>query len=72
MNEIIKTKLLNTLKSEAEYTLHSDDDIKDKIERMNDIFNVKKIIEHYEELEPLFKKYFREKAQKEKWNEIER
>ncbi len=66
MNEIIKVKLLNILKAEAEYTLHSDEDIEEKIERMNDIFNIKKIIENYEELEPLLKKYFREKAEKEK------
>lgn len=69
MNERIKNSLIQTLEKEAYNIMETDGDIKGKINRMNEIFNIKKILESYDELEPVLAKYFKEKAQKEKWEE---
>ena len=69
MNKLLETKLINTLKAEAEHLLHSEDDIKNKLDEMKDIDNMMKIINNYDELEDVLKKYFKEKAKKEKWKE---
>ncbi len=67
MDKRIKAILKNTLKDEADMIFRSDDDIKEKIARMNDIIHFTKIVDNYDELEPLLIKFFEEKAQKEKW-----
>lgn len=67
MNKLLKTNLVNTLKSEAENLLQSDGEIHDKIKIMQDIDNMMKIIDNYDDLEPTLKRYFKEKHDKEKW-----
>jgi hypothetical protein len=41
---------------------HEDGEIKEKIDRMNTIFSFMKIIENYDELQPLLENFFKEKA----------
>jgi hypothetical protein len=36
---------------------------------MNDITNIIKIIDNYDELEPVLQDFFKKRAEKEKWNE---
>lgn len=69
MDEILRIKLMNSLKSEAKIIMNSGEDITTKIRRMNDIDNMFKIIQDYDELEPLLKKFYKEKSKKEKWEE---
>ena len=72
MNEMLEKKLNNILRTEAQRTLENEKDRKVKLMKMNDIFNLKKILDNYDELEPILKKYFDEKAIKEKWGKEER
>lgn len=72
MDKLTKSRLLEVLKTEASYIMRSDEDIFNKIEKMNDIINLQKVLENYEELEPVLKKYFNENAIRKKWNDKER
>ena len=69
MDNYLKTILSNTLKHEAKHILEYEEDMKAKIERMNIIFNFQKIINNYDELEPVLKKFFTKKAEQNKWRE---
>lgn len=69
MNENLKDKLSEILKQEAEGIMHSDNELIEKLKQMDDISNMMKVIDNFEELEPTLKKFFKEKAEKEKWNE---
>ena len=62
MNLYLKTILSNTLKYEADYILQNEEDLNSKISRLNEVFNMKKIIDHYDELEPVLKKFFADKS----------
>lgn len=61
MDKSIHTILNNTLKTEAQYIIDNEKDKDTKINKMNTIFNLKKIIDNYDELEPVLIKYFRNK-----------
>ena len=50
MDKEIKTKLDNVLKAESEYTLKNEKDQKKKMDKMNTLFNLKKIIDNFDEL----------------------
>ena len=65
MDKHLRTVLSNTLKNEAKYILEHDTDC--KLEKMNTIFNLQKILNNYDELEPLLQDFFRKKYDKEKW-----
>ncbi|MBR3002884.1 MAG: hypothetical protein IKF38_04930 [Clostridia bacterium] len=67
MNILLKTKLINVLKAEARQILDSDEEMSSKVNKMNDIGHLLKIIQNYDELEPVLAKYFAEKHNKEKW-----
>ena len=67
MNILLKTKLINVLKAEARQILVSKETRLEKLEKMNDIDHLLKIIQNYDELEPVLAKYFEEKHNKEKW-----
>lgn len=67
MDKSIYTKIDNVLKAEAEYIMKHEENTQSKANKMNTIFNLKKIIDNYEELEPLLIEHFSKKAQKEKW-----
>ena len=69
MNELIKIRLTNVLKSEAKLIMESGEDVRAKLEKVDDIGNMLKIIDNYDELEPTLKKFFKEKNEKEKWKE---
>lgn len=68
MDKEIKTKLDNVLKAESEYTLKNEKDQKKKMDKMNTLFNLKKIIDNFDELEPVLKEYFNKKNEKEKFD----
>ena len=67
MNDNLKNKIIELLKIEAEKLIKDKRDIYIKLKEMNDIDNMIKILNNYTELEPLFKKFFKEKTNKEKW-----
>lgn len=69
MNENLKDKLSEILKQEAEGIMHSDNGLIEKLKQMDDISNMIKVIDNFEELEPTLKKFFKEKAEKDKWDE---
>ena len=66
LNSMLYYKLTNILKEEAEQTMKQKEGI--DYEKMDNIFNLKKILDSYDELEPLLKKFFMEKARKEKYD----
>ena len=66
MNNMLEKKLNNILRTEAQRTLENEKDMNVKVEKMNDIFNLTKIIQHYDELEPVLRKFFIEKAKQER------
>lgn len=71
MNTLIQAKLNNVLKAEAQQIMRSDNELSDKIDMMNDIENLKKIVDNYDELEPVLKEFFEKKAQDKKWGGID-
>lgn len=68
MNKEIKTKLDNVLKSEGDYILKNETDKNKKIDKMNTIFNIKKILDNYDELEPVLIEFFNKKAEKSRFD----
>ena len=69
MNENLKEKLFKILEEESKDIRKSKEDIKIKVARANEVINLAKIILNYQELEPTLVKYFKEKAEKEKWSD---
>lgn len=67
MDKNIYSKIDNVLKAESEYIMKHEKDTKEKLNKMNTLFNLKKIIDNYDELEGTLKKFFEEKAEKEKF-----
>ena len=67
MDKIIHTQLTNVLKTEIKYTMNNEQDKQQKIDKINTLFNIKKIIDNYDELEPVLREYFKNKAEKDKW-----
>lgn len=58
----LKELVYRALEEEADKIYNSDANIVQKIEKQNDVFNLVKVIEHYEELEPLIAQYLNGKA----------
>lgn len=69
MNKLLRSRLEEALKEEATYIMRTDGKTLDKIDRMDEVINMQKILENYDELEPILKKFFDEKAKKDKWQE---
>lgn len=76
MDKSLKAKFTNVLAHEAEYILKHEEDVERKLSNMNTIFNLQKILDNYDELEPLLIEFFDKKAKIDKWhcskNELER
>lgn len=68
MTKDLQIKLGNVLKAEADYINKTEEDIQSRFIRMNEILNLMKIIENYDELEPVLKKYFQEKADRDRFD----
>ena len=66
MDKEIETKLNNVLKAEANYTMKNEKNLHKKVEKMDTLFNLKKILDNYDELEPVLKRYFNERNSKER------
>lgn len=67
MNDNLKNMLEETLKQYAVSLINDNRDIITKFKEMSDVDNLMKILDNYTELEPLLKKFFNEKAKKDKW-----
>lgn len=67
MDKNIYTKIDNVLKAESDYIMKHEENTKEKLNKMNTLFNLKKIIDNYDELEGTLKKFFEEKAEKDKF-----
>ena len=65
--EEVKEIIDKFLKEQCENVFENEEDINKKAEKMNVLFNFKKILDNYEELEPVLSKYFNEKAEKERF-----
>lgn len=61
--------VINYLNFECQETMSKEFDINSKYEKMNVLFNIKKYLDNYEDLEIILKDFFKEKAQKDKWKE---
>ena len=72
MDKLIERKMNNVLKATAE-SIIEDTKVSDdtRIERMDTVINLQKIVNNYDELEPVLKKFFAEKARKEKFKGID-
>ena len=69
MYKELKTRLINSLKAELDYVAKSETDVITKFDKMNQIRNLIKLIENYEELEPSIAKAINEIARKKKFEE---
>ena len=69
MNKKVEKKLNGILKEMAHEVLNSKDDLNEKMEMVNDIGNIKKIIDNYGELEEILSKFFNEKYKQTKFEE---
>lgn len=67
MNDLIKKEFKNFAKEQGDKTLLEDLDLSEKVDRLDTLINLTRIVEHYEELQPLLKEYFNKKADKDKW-----
>lgn len=67
MDKFLETKLSNVLRCEGDYILNSDIPMREKASKMDDIFNLQKILMYYNELEPMLKEFFAKKAEEERW-----
>jgi hypothetical protein len=67
MNDNLKNMLVETLKQYSIGLINDTRDIETKLKEFNDVDNIMKILQNYVELEPLLKKFFQEKAEKNKW-----
>lgn len=63
----IYTKIDNVLKAEGKYILKHEKDIDKQVGKMQILFRLKKIIDNYDELEPILEKFFEEKARRERF-----
>lgn len=71
MDKIIHKQLSNVLKTEIKYVMQNEENQQEKIDKINTLFNLKKIIDNYDELEPLLQEFFNKKYQQQKWGERE-
>ena len=62
MNQDLYNKLNEVLKQEGNQALEQKDYLK-----VQDTINIRKILDNYDELEPTLRKFFDEKAKKEKY-----
>ena len=67
--EEIKDNIINYLNFECQEVMGKEFDINRKYTKMNILFNMKKIVDNYEQLEPILQEFFRNKARQEKWKE---
>ena len=67
MTKELKTKLNNILKAECTYNIEYTLDITEIYKNMESIFNLKKILDNYDDLEPILRDYFIKKAERERF-----
>lgn len=67
MYKELKVKLANTLKAEFDYVRTHENSSNKRLDKMNDIYHLGQVIEHFDELEPIIADYLNKKARKEKF-----
>lgn len=68
MDKNLTNKIDKLLKKEAYKVMKSEEPVLKKLDKMNQIINIIKVVENYDELEPTLKKFFNEKHNKNKWD----
>ena len=69
MNKEIEVKLNNVIKAECKHVMEYETDRDVKLEKMETLFNLKKIIDNYDELEPFLIEYFSRKFDRDRWED---
>ena len=72
MNNKIKQQFRNFIQEQGTKLLLADEELGEKAEQLDTLINFTKIIDNYDELQPILKEYFSKKAEKEKWDRRER
>ena len=72
MYKELKVRLLNQLKAEADYVEKFEKDKTARFEKFNDIMNITKVLDNYEDIEPVVAKAINELAYKKKFEQEDR
>ena len=67
MDKDIHKQLSKVLATEFCKIMDYEKDIDTRLKKTNTIFNLKKILDNYDELEPILIDYFSKKSEKDKW-----
>ena len=67
MYKELESKLTNVLKSEFDYIMKNEEDKNVQLDKATDVYKMGKIIENFDELQPVIADFFKKKAEKEKW-----
>lgn len=67
MYKELKTRITNTLKAEFDYVRMHENSSNNRLDKMNDIYHIGQVIEHFDELEPIIADYLNKKSRKEKF-----
>lgn len=63
----IYTKLTNVISAEADYVIKNEKDKEAKLDKLDTLINLAKILNNYDKLKPVIKEFLNKKAEKEKW-----
>lgn len=67
MYKELETKLMNVLKAEFDY-VETHENVKElKLQKMGDVYHMQKIINNFDELEPVIAEYLNKKAERERF-----
>lgn len=67
MDKVLETKLNNILIGELQLIKNSNESVEEQLKKVDTIANLKKILDNYDELDPILRTFFADKANKEKW-----
>lgn len=67
MYKELESKLTNVLKSEFDYIMKNEKNKNIQLDKATEVYRMGKIIENFDELQPVIAEYFNNKAEKEKW-----
>ena len=65
MNDVVRKKLINVVKSEAK-SLLDNEELENRLDELDDLYIVRRILENYEELEPTIREFLLNKDKKRK------
>ena len=65
MNDVVRKKLINVVKNEAK-SLLDNEELENRLDELDDLYIVRRILENYEELEPTIREFLLNKDKKRK------